>query len=457
MLKSTPFRLISASLLFCLTVVSVLLLDVWADHAIAQSLIPTKLSPEQANQVLMMERRLETEFEDHFAQDLAEVTQSPAEIAATLTELNTATGTNAAVFWAIPNPEFLHLVLVTPDGETLMLDRFDVPRATLDTKVRQFRRQLFRPGNSQRVIQVAQELYDWLLKPFEADYLEAKGVDQILFCLGDGLRGVPMSALHDGKQFILEKYSTSLIPAFNLIQTDYQPTQDRNILAMGASEFINQSPLPAVPVELATIEKAANSTTANTTAAWKTRSLLNKDFTIETLDELLDDQSFNIVHLATHATFSAGHPRESYIQFQNERLSLHQMDQLHWNEPPIDLLILSACETALGSAEAELGFAGMALKAGVKSALASLWTVSDSGTLALMAEFYHQLPNAPTKAEALRQTQLQLLHGDVAFTETALRLPSGNILLPETLQGQTPDDLSHPFFWAGFTMLSHPW
>ncbi|NEO83534.1 MAG: CHAT domain-containing protein [Spirulina sp. SIO3F2] len=424
---------------------------------LAQDLTPTKLDPSEMNKVLQMELGLEAEFEDHFRENLATVTQTPNDIARTLRELNTATGTNAAVLWAIPEEDFLHLVLVTPDGETLVLDRTDVTKSTLKRTVRRFRRGLHNTQTNQ-ILAPAQQLYDWIVSPFEQDYLQAKGVDKILFCLGDGLRGVPMAALHDGEQFMVEKYSTTMIPAFNLIQTDYQPHLNRDILAMGASEFRELSPLPAVPAELASIQAAVDQLPqGEQNFEWQVESLLNQEFTVDNLDELLDDESFDIVHLATHASFSAGHPRESYIQFKGERLSLHKMDKLHWNEPPIDLLVLSACQTALGSSEAELGFAGMALKAGVKSAIASLWSVSDAGTLALMTEFYRQLPTAPTKATALRNAQLQMLRGEVEFTDTTLRLPSGEVPLTEELHGLTPEDLSHPFYWASFTMLSHPW
>ncbi|MGB0562475.1 MAG: CHAT domain-containing protein [Spirulinaceae cyanobacterium] len=425
--------------------------------ALAQNLTPTRLSPEQMQQVFQMEVDLEAEFEGHFRQELAESTQTPADIAQTLAQLNAATGTNAAVLWAVPEADFLHLVLVLPDGETLVLDRPDVPRETLNATVRRFRRGIQSPQNN-RVLAPAQQLYDWILAPFDQDYLQAKGIDKILFCLGDGLRGIPMAALHDGEQFVLEKYSTTLIPAFNLIETDYQENPNREILAMGASEFSTQVPLPAVPVELDSIHAAVDLTAVGRHALdWQVRSLLNEGFTIETLSELLVDEPFDIVHLATHASFAPGHPSESYIQFNDERLTLHEMHQLDWHNPQVELLILSACETALGNSEAELGLAGVALKSGVKSAIASLWTVSDAGTLALMTEFYHQLPATPTKAEALRQAQLHLLQGKVEFTPTSLRLPNGEIPLTGDLQGVAPHDLSHPFYWASFTMISHPW
>jgi CHAT domain-containing protein len=404
-----------------------------------------------------MERDLEAEFEAHFNADLATVTDTPIEIAAKLRELNATTGTNAAVFWAIPNPDFLHLVLVTPDGETLVLDRYDLPRDKLDNLVRRFHRSIQRVQDIESTIASGQELYQWILEPFDEEYLAAKGIDKILFCLGDGLRGLPISALHDGEQFLLEKYSMTLIPAFNLIETDYQRDPNRYVLAMGTEDFTDQTPLPAVPVELANIVASIQQFARETRANWQAIELRDRDFTLATLEQYLQRQSFDIVHLATHAAFVPGEPSESYIQFRSERLSLAQMREIRWSQPPIDLLVLSACETVLGDAQAELGFAGVALHSGVRSVIASRWLISDAGTLALMVEFYRQLPTAPTKAEALRQAQLELLHGKVKFERDQLRLPSGEISLPDSLQGFTPEDLSHPFFWASFTMVSHPW
>ena len=125
------------------------------------------------------------------------------------------------------------------------------------------------------------------------------------------------------------------------------------------------------------------------------------------------------------------------------------MSNLNWQLPQLELLVLSACETAVGDSNAELGFAGLALRAGVKSAVASLWDVSDTGTLMLMSEFYHQLPRTTTKAAALRQAQLNLLSRKTAVIDFSQ--------LPKASTVQLTDDFSHPFYWAGFSMISSPW
>ena len=123
----------------------------------------------------------------------------------------------------------------------------------------------------------------------------------------------------------------------------------------------------------------------------------------------------------------------------------------------MELLVLSACRTALGDEEAELGFAGLSVLAGVKSTLASLWYVSDRGTLGLMTEFYEQLKTAPIKSEALRQAQLAMLRGEVRLEDGKLITPGADIPLPPQLAQLDNQTLEHPYFWSAFTMIGNPW
>lgn len=135
------------------------------------------------------------------------------------------------------------------------------------------------------------------------------------------------------------------------------------------------------------------------------------------------------------------------------------MRQLQWNNPPVDLLVLSACRTAVGDKDAEMGFAGLAVNSGVKTVLASLWSVSDEGTLALMTEFYQHLRVVPIKAEALRQAQIGMLRGDVLLENGKLRGPMlrGGMSLPAKLAAAQTRNFKHPFYWAAFTMIGSPW
>lgn len=408
--------------------------------------------PTLSDKILGMERSLETEFETYFEQNLADVTQTPEDIAHTLARMGEETGTTPAVLWAIPRGDHLHLVLITPNGEPIVRDLYDVPNAVLLKTVQAFQKDISH-ANNRTYLQSAQQLYQWLLEPFEADYLETAGVDMLLVCLGSGLRGLSMAAIHDGNQFLIEKYSLTQIPAFNLIETDYDSLQQRQVLAMGSSEFEHHPPLPAVPMELANVLWELSSARTSQ-APWENRSLLNQGFTLDNVNSLLANHEFDIIHLATHASFAPGKPQNSYIQFWDTPLGLDQLRNLNWQESP-DLLVLSACETAVGDNEAELGFAGVALQSGAKSAVASLWDVSDVGTMALMSEFYQGLTVMPTKAEALQQAQIKLLRGDVHLAANRLKLSRGEVSLPMALGGH--ENLSHPFYWAGFTLLSSPW
>jgi CHAT domain-containing protein len=420
----------------------------------AQDWVPQPLvAPEK---ILGMERGLEQEYEAYFGRDLAEVSQNPEQIAQTLADMGQATGTNPAVLWVMPRADHLHLVLVTPEQSPLVLDRYDAPKSRLISLAQQFQQDITRPGTPN--LRLAQQLHDWIVEPFDHDYLQAQGIDTLLVCLGKGLRGLPLAALHDGEQFLIEKYSLTRIPAFNLIERGYDNIRQGQVLAMGASEFEHQSELPAVPVELQIIEAEIYSAN-NVNHSWQSRSFLNATFTLDNLHKSLAAQPFDIVHLATHAEFRAGQPTETYIQFWDGQLSLDQMANIDWNSgsEPLALLVLSACRSAIGSEEAEMGFAGVALQAGVRSALASLWYVSDTGTLALMGEFYRQLAEAPTKAEALRQAQIQMLRGEVRFDGDHLLLSRGLVLLPDELAETTANQLSHPFYWAAFSLISSPW
>jgi CHAT domain-containing protein len=240
----------------------------------------------------------------------------------------------------------------------------------------------------------------------------------------------------------------SLIPSVNLVDTTYQSLKNARILAMGASEFEELPPLPAVPVEVATI-----------TSLWEGASFLNKTFTLDNLKLQRAQFAYPIIHLATHGEFQPGAIDNSYIQLWNEKLQLSDLRQLGWNNPPVELLVLSACQTALGDEQAELGFGGLAVQAGVKSAVASLWYVSDEGTLALMSSFYNYLENVPIKAEALRQAQIAMLKGEARIEDGVLIFPgeSGRVTLPPELSYIESRNLSDPYYWSAFTTIGSPW
>jgi CHAT domain-containing protein len=291
----------------------------------------------------------------------------------------------------------------------------------------------------------AQALYGWLLAPL-ADTLEAEGLGHVSFILDEGLRSLPLAALHDGEQFIIENYSVGLMPSLSLTDTRIGNIRNASVLAMGASQFEDQPPLPAVPLELAAIDRL-----------WSGEQVLNEGFTPDRVVQERNEDPYPILHLATHGQFSDGALSNSYIQFWDRRLTLNDLPQLGLDQPAIELLVLSACRTVLGSEEAELGFAGFAVKSGAKSAIAALWQVSDLETAGLMAELYTQLGQVTYKGEALRQAQLAMLRGDVTVQDGNLVWSGGQMPLPEAFQNQTFADTRHPFYWSAFTLVGSPW
>jgi CHAT domain-containing protein len=342
----------------------------------------------------------------------------------------------------------LEIVIVTSSGEPIRRSVDGVTRGDIQRVTRQLLGQITDRSkeNSTAYLRPAQQLYEWLITPIEAD-LQREKISNLSFIMDAGLRFVPIATLYDGQQFLVEKYSVGLMPSLGLTDTRRVDLRNAQVLAMGASQFTNQLPLPAVPVELSEIN-----------SIWQGEALLNSAFTPSNLKLQREQRPFGIVHLATHAEFNRGAPQNSYIQFWNQQLGLDQIRQLGLNNPPVELLVLSACRTALGNEDAELGFAGFAVQAGVRSVLASLWSVSDVGTLALMSEFYEQLRTAPTRSEALRRAQVAMLRGQVRISNGILTTSSGrNIALPATLTGQNAPNLPYPLYWAAFTMIGNPW
>jgi CHAT domain-containing protein len=247
----------------------------------------------------------------------------------------------------------------------------------------------------------------------------------------------------------VESYSLAHIPGYHLLNTELNSLRNARVLAMGASQFENNARLPGVPLELSAIVPRL----------WPGQAFLNEDFTLENLQQQRQQNAYEIVHLATHASFLPGNPNESYIQLWQDKLPLDLIDDLDWSDPQVQLLVLSACSTARGSEEAELGFAGLAVQSGIPSVVASLWPVSDTGTLVMMAEFYRQLQTAPTRTEALRRTQIAALRGQLRLDlpPTNGQLPVGTLVFSQLPENAENLDLSHPYYWAAFTTVGNPW
>jgi CHAT domain-containing protein len=337
-------------------------------------------------------------------------------------------------------------VLITSRGEAIRRRVVGTRRDRVLQVAGEFRNGVTNIQSRTRYLLPAQQLYRWLVTPIEKD-LQAQQIDNLVFIMDSGLRSIPLAALHDGKGFIVENYSVGLMPSLSLTDTRYVSVKNSSVLAMGADQFTDQNPLPAVPVEISAIAGQL----------WPGKSFLNQGFTLENLQAARAAQPFGIIHLATHAEFQPGKPSNSYIQLWDRKLQLDELPGLMLNNPPVELLVLSACRTARGDEEAELGFAGLAVQAGVKSALGSLWYVSDEGTLGLMTQFYEKLREAPIKSEALRQAQLAMLRGEVRVQKGMLVTSGSSFLLPAQLALLGDIELSHPYYWSAFTMIGNPW
>jgi CHAT domain-containing protein len=213
---------------------------------------------------------------------------------------------------------------------------------------------------------------------------------------------------------------------------------------MGASHFKDRSvpPLPGAQVELNSLELSLEQPQGP--ATWNVTRISNEAFTFPRVKRQLEANRYTVLHLATHAQFRQGSAKESYIQFWDEPLPLPRLDSLNFKASGADLIVLSACYTAIGSKEAANGFAGMALKAGVPTAIGTLWAVDDRATAVLMQTFYQSLPTSRTKAQALQAAQIALIKGRALAGHDSLNH------VPRTVSRQ-------PYYWAGFSLISNPW
>jgi len=413
------------------------------------------------SQIQQAEQEIVNEFTNHFG-SLAKSAQpvSIAQSKATLQDIQTKTGEVPAFLYVrfnrntsaldpdtSPKGPVLELLLITPDDEPKRVEVLHTNRSEILAVQEKLRRQITNPNltNSTAYLQAAQQLYNWIIAPLQPD-LEAAGVTNIGFIMDSGLRTLPLAALHDGEQFLVERYSLGLIPSVGLIDTEYVNLnrQTSSLIVAGSAEFINQPALWAANLEMQTIHDF-----------WTGSALTGSDFTVAGLQKTR--QQAGMIHMATHAEFLRGAPSNSYLQFFDRRLRLSEVSTMGWYAPQVELVTLSACQTAMGNLDAELGFAGFALQAGAKSALASLWKVSDEATAGLMVTFYQQLNQQATKAETLRQAQLAMIRGEVYTDGGQLVLPNQALPLPSQLMTDSLQSFSHPFYWAAFTMVGSPW
>ena len=351
------------------------------------------------------------ELQDYFRDDCVKTTRAQRK------SLETVSKTTAIVY-PIILPDRVEL-LVNFQGR---LKRFVTPVTSdmLTKEVRVFRKAL-QDRNNRKHLQHGQALYDWLLRPLENDLSQAS-IDTLVFVPDGALRTIPMSALHDGKRYLIQKYAVAIIPGMDLV--DPRPIDRRNVslLSMGLTESVQGFPaLPNVGDELKSVK-----------GLYGGKMLMNDQFVVTSMQRELKDNTFNIVHIASHGLVDQD-VNKSFLLAYDDKITMDRLSEViglsQFRNSPIELLTLSACETAVGDDRAALGLAGVAVKAGARSALATLWFIDDEATSHLIAEFYRQLGNPSiSKAVALQRAQLKIL-GEKAH--------------------------EHPSFWAPFLLINN--
>ena len=306
-----------------------------------------------------------------------------------------AVSQSAVVVYPVPMQDRLELLVSRGDA----LERFQSPisRAELEVLVRNLR-YLLEKRITREYLTPARALYRHMIEPL-AGVLD-DGVDTLVFVPHGVLNLVPMGALHDGRQHLIERFAVAVVPGLEL--TDPQPMDKTqlNLLLAGLSRSTGGFPtLAHVPVEL---ENAASLGNA--------RTLLDQEFRVAAVSAALQETAFNIVHIATHAEFNES-AESSYLLAFDGRIDINELERsvglFRYRSTPLELLTLSACDTATGSDRAALGLSGIAIKAGARSAIGTLWPVNDQSSAQLVSEFYGSLSQPRiSRAQALRTAQL---------------------------------------------------
>ena len=351
------------------------------------------------------------ELRDYFRDDCVDTALSK------VTKLDVV-GNTTAIIYPILLADRTELLVGLPTG----LKQVSVPvgTETLTKEVREFRRKLEK-RTTREYLPHAQKLYDWLIRPIEPD-LAAFPIDTLIFVPDGALRTIPMAALNDGKQFVIAKYAVGITPSLNL--TDPRPIkrEDMKVLAVGVTEAVQGFPaLPNVSEELHELQTLLGS-----------KNLVDRQFLASNFEKALKEEQFSIVHVASHGEFGNDVDKTFLLTF-DDKLSLDRLNQMvgvfRFRDDPLELLTLSACDTAAGDDRAALGLAGMAIKAGARSALATLWNINDEAAVDLVVDFYRELKDSSvSRAVALQRAQLKLINNP---------------------------RYEHPGFWSPFLMINN--
>ncbi len=352
------------------------------------------------------------ELQDYFQDDCVQAARSHA------TGLEQVSKT-AAVIYPIMLQDRLEILVSLPSG--MVRKTVPVGAEALTEEIRAFR-DFLEKRSTREYLSHAKKLYGWLIQPIEPLWADA-GIDTLVIVPDGALRTIPLAALHDGTQFLIKKYAVATTPGVTL--TDPRPLDRKGIklLSVGITEAVQDFPaLPHVSRELETIQRLYGGT-----------SLLNKQFMMSRLEEELKAHPYSVMHIASHGQFQSD-SNETFLLAYDGKLTMDRLAEyvgmLRFREEPLALITLSACETAAGDDRAALGLAGVAIKAGARSALASLWFLDDQASSQLVTEFYQQLHD-----DSVASTAMALQRAQIKFLEH-----------PE---------YNHPAYWAAFLLLNN--
>jgi CHAT domain-containing protein len=316
---------------------------------------------------------------------------------------------STAVIYSIILDNRVEIITRFSERDTIYHNSTKVSKDILEKTIEQLQKDLPIVSRELDVKQNSQQLYDWLIKPIESN-LANKGIKSLVFVLDGSLRNIPMAILYDKQQqkYLVEKYAISLAPSLQLVAPKPLQKVRLNALVAGVEQerSIGGKSFP----ELSNVTRELKQVRSEVKTS---EQLLNQKFTKTNLQKQIQSTPFSVVHLATHGQFSSD-PEQTYILTWDDLLNVKQLDSLlrarNESRPEtIELLVLSACKTAIGDKRAALGLAGVAVRAGARSTIATLWTVDDESTSDFMGELYRQLNAGISKAEALQRAQLTIL------------------------------------------------
>ena len=334
------------------------------------------------------------ELEDYFQDDCANLLKAKVTKVATVS-------TTAAIIYIIPLPDRTEILVQMPSGRIERVKSLATAAQVEDTATA-FRFNLEKRTTDEYLEQSTQ-LYDWLIKPLLPLINNGK-IDTLVFVPDGALRTIPMAALNDGDHFLVEKFAIATTPGLTLMEPKPLTAQKNNLIINGLSDSVQGFPaLDYVPGEV----KKLN-------ALYGGPELMNAKFTQPNVDKEFASDTYSIVHIASHGHFDSD-ARKTFVLTYDGKLTLDQLEQMirpgQIKDQPVELLTLSACQTAAGDDRAALGLAGIAVKAGARSAFATLWFVNDEASSMVVGDFYTNLHNIHgiSKAQALQKAQIKLL------------------------------------------------